>query len=247
MLRVTILKEFLPVQIRKSIVSLYRRLRLVTDAPWRGFLAKSSLLLKIKPYTMLSPIRLANLYNLMQEIENNRIEGSIVECGVCNGGSAALLGGVSKQWNREREIFLFDSFAGLPEPTEHDVTVEKKKGKKGDALGHEAIVRECCFDVVGLLPQKTRIIKGWFAESFPRVMPEMGPIAILHLDCDWHESVDYCLRALYDKVSSGGVIVVDDYGFFLGAKKALDTFLRERGISPLLLHTKECAAYFFKP
>ncbi len=90
-------------------------------------LKKIILILKVKPYTLLSYRRLSNLYEQALNLEKNGIEGSFVECGVWNGGSAGIIARVA----RNRDIWLFDSWEGMPEPKDVDVKFKGVKGKKG--------------------------------------------------------------------------------------------------------------------
>lgn len=216
------------------------------EFPWRSVARKVRIIWKIKPYTMLSHGRLSSLYDFSQEIERNGIAGCVVECGVWNGGSAAMLGGGFQYLRGGRNLWLFDSFAGLPEPTDDDVSITGKKGKAGAALGSEILVREVCLDVMRLPPSRVHVVKGWFQDVMPTTLSQMDDIALLHLDCDWYASVMYCLDTLYDKVARGGVIVVDDYGYFQGCKKAVDEFLQKRHIPANIIKTAESAVYFHK-
>jgi len=146
----------------------------------------------------------------------------------------------------DRDLWLFDSFEGLPEPTKHDVLITGKMSKAGAALGDESLVREVCLSKAKLPPAKVHIVKGWFEDSMPKTLSQIDTIAILHLDCDLYESVTYCLEKLYDKVTEGGIVVVDDYGYFKGCKKAVDEFLQKKNIPTYIVKTKECAVYFRK-
>lgn len=215
------------------------------EIPWWEYITKLKIIMKIKPYTMISWVRLASLYDLAQETQKNEIGGCVVECGVWNGGSSAMLGRVFSM-PTSRDLWLFDSFAGLPEPTEDDVSITGKKGKAGSALGNETLVREVCMDVMKLPPTKVHIVQGWFQDVMPKTLSQMDDIALLHLDCDWYTSVRYCLDTLYDKVARGGVVVVDDYGYFQGCKKAVDEFLQKRHIPASIIKTVESAIYFRK-
>ena len=89
--------------------------------------------------------------------------------------------------------------------------------------------------------------KGWFQETLPEVVPEMGRIALLRLDGDWYASVKTCLDALYEKVVAGGFVVVDDYGFYEGCTRAVDEFLKRNGIRVYLNEVDGGCIYFVKP
>ena len=80
--------------------------------------------------------------------------------------------------------------------------------------------------------ETSHLIKGRFKETLPHT--DLGKIAVLHIDGDWYESVKVCLEQLYDRVSSGGIIQIDDYGHWEGARKAVDEFFDNRGIPCVL-------------
>jgi hypothetical protein len=83
------------------------------------------------------------------------------------------------------------------------------------------------FDRLNIADDVT-FVKGLFQETLP--ITPLSRIAVLHIDGDWYESVKVCLDSLYDKVVPGGIIQLDDYGYWQGARKAVDEFLEMRGI-----------------
>jgi O-methyltransferase len=171
--------------------------------------------LRLRPFTLLDYPRLSNLYELARECPS----GAIVECGVCGGGSAALLADSSPA----REFWLFDSWEGLPEPSTVDVAVGGKRREKGWNFAEEENVRA----LFARRPNvRVHLVKGWFEETLPRT--DTGPIALLHVDCDWYDSVRFVLESLYDLVVPGGFVVIDDYNHWLGAKRAVDEFIADR-------------------
>jgi O-methyltransferase len=93
-----------------------------------------------------------------------------------------------------------------------------------------------------------RLIPGWFEDTLPSRLSELGPIAVLRLDNDWYRSTRYCLDTLYDVVASSGFILIDDYHTFVGCRKAVDEFRQKRGIdAPLLTVEAGAEAYWRKP
>ena len=190
--------------------------------------------------------RLSKLYELAEETERNGVHGSIVECGVWHGGSAGMLAAVSKEHKSNRHIWLFDSFEGLPEPGSMDVSIHGKKGKKGAAKGNEEEVWDIFLNVLKIKKELIHVRKGWFRDTVLIALPDIGPVAFLHIDCDWEEWVKYCLQSFYKRLTPGGVIVIDDYNYLLGCKKAVDEFIDETTPSPLLIKTAQDAAYFRK-
>ena len=188
---------------------------------------------------------LSKLYELAVAVESARMEGSVVECGVMNGGSAALLAAVARRAGNARPIWLFDSFEGLPEPEHVDVNYLGVPGHKGQAVGQAAKVEEVLYRKLRLRPEGICIRKGWFEDTLSPVKQTIGRIALLHIDCDWYRSVKFCLEQLYDLVAPGGYVVIDDYGHWRGCRQAVDEFLSPRRIS--LTRIDYTGVYFQKP
>jgi O-methyltransferase len=191
-------------------------------------------------YTMLSTVRLANLHKRAYEIEDMGIPGDIVECGVWNGGSAAMMADAAPS----RTLWLFDSFQGLPEPDARDGERERRMHFEGFCRGDESKVQQA-FDRLGLSMDNVKIVPGWFRDTFPDA--PVHSVALLHIDADWYDPVRLCLETFYDKVVPGGVIVLDDYGVWEGCKAAFDEFWERRGlVRPSLIWPDKGAVYFRK-
>lgn len=197
----------------------------------------------VRKYTMLSPLRLKALYRLAKSIDQSFVLGDAVECGVCNGGSAAVIAYVVKQSPLNRKIWLFDSFEGLPEPTEKDGAKVQQESYKGLAKGDISNVRKI-FQKLAIPDTRVHIVKGWFQDTFPSI--EIKRIGLLHIDADWYEPVKLCLEKFYDTVESGGFIVLDDYGCYEGCRRATDEFIKERSLNMKLIQIDYTGHYFQK-
>ncbi len=207
----------------------------------------------VRPYSMVGRGGLLATYDIAQEIETKGIPGSFVECGVARGGCSALMASVARENGSGRKIWLFDSFEGLPEPTQEDMscvdkTPTKERSKAvlhpGYCLGtYEEVSR--LFSDLGLNKGDVFMVKGWFQDTLPAHREEIGGIAFLRLDGDWYESTKCCLENLYDNVTPGGYIYIDDYELS-GCKKAVDEFLQNRGTIAKLTHDGRGGAYFVK-
>lgn len=208
---------------------------------------KEELFELIKGYTVLSKERKNALYDCARTVNSKNIVGDFVECGVFNGGSAGILGDIMSESEIERKLWLFDSFEGLPVPTEDDIDSHGEKGEKGLFAGSEEKVRKLIFDELGLQSKNVNIIKGWYEKTIPDFADNIDKIAVLHLDCDFYESVNICLENLFDKIQSGGFLVIDDYGRWIGCKKAIDKFFEKRGIKPDLHESDYTGRYYLKP
>jgi O-methyltransferase len=185
---------------------------------------------KVRPLTMVSYARLRGLHHAVKSVARRSVSGDIVECGVARGGSAGVLGLTLQQVGERRNLWLFDTFQGLPHPSKDDPDFEIADLYTGTCLGTIENVR----DSLGRLGirENVHFIPGLFQDTLPSA--SISSIAVLHVDGDWYESVKVCLECLYDKVSPGGVIQFDDYAHWAGARKAVDEFFAKRGICPTL-------------
>lgn len=185
----------------------------------------------IQPYTMLSEARLYSLFTLIKRICVENIPGNFVECGVAGGGSTALAAAVIKRHTRQpRWVYAFDSFDGMPAPTEKDksngILAEVTGWGTGTCAAPETSVKEICNKLgVGDIVQ---LVKGYFEDTLPKMRDQVGMIALLHMDGDWYESTKTIINNLYDRISNDGFVQVDDYGFWEGCRQALHEFEAER-------------------
>jgi O-methyltransferase len=233
---------------RRRVTQARRAVRFYREVDPRDFLRvrKLAVLARIRPFTMLSYRRLSALYDLGASLSRSDVPGAIVECGVWNGGSAAVLAQAARDHGEERDVWLFDSWEGLPEPDDIDTTVLGTRREKGWNLGSEDAVRELFFRRLTFDPARVHLVKGWFEETLPRFRAAAGPISLVHLDGDWYRSTRIALEQLYDLVVPGGIVAVDDYGHWKGARKAVDEFIAERSL-PSRIAGVECAVYLRKP
>jgi len=211
----------------------------------------------IRPYTMVGRTGLLATYDLASKIEESNFDGCFVECGVARGGCSALMAIVANENRSGRKVWLFDSFEGLPEPTNEDKHTEpiiyKPKDKSaslvspGYCLGTYEEVEKLLFSKLGLSKNNVFMVKGWFQDTLPNRKDEIGEISFLRIDADWYESTKCCLENLYDKVVAGGYIFVDDYESIIGCKKATDEFLKNKKLNAKLTFDKRGGAYFVKP
>jgi O-methyltransferase len=194
----------------------------------------------ILPDTLVSPERVHNLYVLAKRIEQENIPGDVIECGVCNGGTAALLARFSTRSQLDRTMWLLDSFEGMPVTTAEDG--EAAKAHIGKEVGNIERVKRALARV-GAEMSKVRIVPGWFQDTFPSV--SASQIALLNIDADWYESVKLCLETFYDRVVTGGFISFDDYGHWPGCRQAVDEFFKARQL-PYKLQQVDYTAHWFR-
>jgi O-methyltransferase len=210
----------------------------------------ATLMLKVKPnYSMVTNKNLITLYKLVQQANAIKIPGAIVECGVWNGGSAAIMGLANKedkQNHMDRSIWLFDSFEGVPKPGDNDGKPEREGYFVGWNKGYIPMV-DRIFTRLGLSMDNVHIVRGWFEHTLTDANIEQ--IAILHIDSDWYDSVKIVLDTFYDRVMPGGFVILNDYGAWPGCNRAIADFFKERDIHNVVLVEVEptTGAYFQKP
>jgi len=203
----------------------------------------SALYRRIRSRTMCSNARLRGLYRGVRSVVQSEVPGDFVECGTALGGSAALIALTLQQLGVRRTLWLFDTFEGLPAPTSEDPDFEVASLYTGRCLGTLDEVQNLFEQLkVG---EQVQFIKGLFQETLPAAA--VPQIAFLHIDGDWYESVKACLDNLYDKVTPGGIIQFDDYGYWKGARKAVDEFLSARGIGAPLNRLDYSGRFLVKP
>jgi O-methyltransferase len=198
----------------------------------------------VRPFTMTSDERVAALCNAVRYIVRSNIPGGIVECGVWRGGSmmaAALT--LLDAGESSRKLHLFDTFDGMPPPTAADRAA--KTGKLASVLLNEASKSSNIWAYAHIEDVRTNLtstgyptenlcfVKGKVEDTIPSAAPSQ--IAVLRLDTDWYESTKHELIHLFPRVSSGGVLIIDDYGFWEGARKAVDEYIDGNKI-PILLN-----------
>lgn len=211
---------------------------------------------EVFPYSMTGYKRLANVYDLAGRVHDEKVPGAFVECGVWKGGCIGLMAMVARDRGSNRRIVLFDSFEGLPEPTEADgaEAVEYSGGRGGGALktidqcvAPLDVVKELFFGRLKIDEKNVEFRKGWFQDTVPGSGPSVGSISILRLDGDWYDSIKICLEGLYDQVVPGGYVVIDDYQFWEGCRKAVDDFLVQRNLKVRMIPIDYSSSYFRKP
>ncbi len=198
---------------------------------------------QVRPYTMSSNARLRALDRAVEQVVQRRVPGDVVECGTARGGSAALMGLALRRAGDPRRMWVFDTFEGLPQANSNDPDYEHARHYTGACRGELGEVKSL-FNRLDLL-ERTTFVQGLFQDTLPAT--SIGAISVLHLDGDWYDSVMVCLETLYDRVSPGGIIQIDDYGYWAGARKAVEDFFRQRGIAPPLRYVDYSGRQFSKP
>lgn len=199
----------------------------------------------VSPYTLTSIHRLHALIQAVKHVSRGGIAGDIVECGVWRGGSMMAAARTLRNLrDTDRSLYLFDTFAGMTRPTVQDVSFggesalrHFERAQRSSGEGSEwcnsslAEVREA-MESTGYPPSKVVLVEGKVEATIPDAAPER--IALLRLDTDWYESTRHELIHLYPRLAEGGVLIIDDYGHWMGARKAVDEYFAEYGVRMLL-------------
>lgn len=206
---------------------------------------------RCRPYTMTSALRLHALIDAVRYCERRAVPGAFAECGVWRGGSVlAMVLTLQAQGAADRDIYLYDTFEGMTEPTERDTSrfdrpalatwqEETAAGRRawGDLFQpdvfDEAGVREVLAST-GYPRDRFHFVKGPVEETIPAGAPPA--LALLRLDTDWYESTRHELLHLYPRLADGGVLIIDDYGHWDGSRLAVDEYFARPEVQPVLLN-----------
>lgn len=208
---------------------------------------------RVRPYMMTTFEQIFSLGRAVEYVVQHAIPGDFVECGVWNGGSSMVMALTLLEIGDSRHLYLFDTFAeGWPDPTsEHDVSVYRETPHEmwvraqqpgyttGTLYAKEESVRTA-MACTGYPMDKVHFIKGKVEDTVPGRAPET--IAILRLDTDWYESTWHEMTHLFPRLSPGGVLIQDDYGYLRGARKATNEYFQQHGIA-MLLHRVNASGY----
>jgi O-methyltransferase len=197
---------------------------------------------RVKPYTMTSPERVFALCDAVRYVAAAGIEGAVVECGVWRGGSsmaAALM--LRELGAADRDLCLFDTFEGMSAPTEHDrraggpaaADLLAASGKDAKVWAYSPLDEvRANLQSTGYPVGRIRFVQGKVEDTIPEHAPDK--IAILRLDTDWYESTRHELEHLFPRLAVGGVLIIDDYGAWEGARRAVDEFVDAQKVRILL-------------
>ena len=181
--------------------------------------------------TMIGLKRLDNIEECAIDILERGIEGDFLEAGVWRGGAAIFMRAILKNFGiNNRSVWLADSFNGLPIPKPEYPEDKDDKHYQHIELAVSLEQVKSNFQRFDLLDKQVNFIEGWFHETLYDAPVEK--ISLLRLDGDMYESTFVALEALYHKVSVGGYVIVDDYGYIASCKKAVHDFLEKNGLYP---------------
>jgi len=203
---------------------------------------------RVAPFTMTTEERISDTCTATRYVIDNGLPGAFVECGVWKGGNAMAMALVVLAAGEERELWLYDTFAGMTEPTAedthlrpHDYDVhERWRGEQAGTVNTWAYAPlDAVTDAMastGYQAQLVRYIVGPVEETIPAQMPNQ--IALLRLDTDWYESTKHELEHLFPRLVQGGVLIIDDYGTWGGCRRAVDEYVASHHVR-LFLHRSD--------
>jgi O-methyltransferase len=195
---------------------------------------------RVRPFTMTSPERIFATCSAVEHVVRFGVKGALVECGVWRGGNVlAMILTLQRLGVMDRDIYLYDTFDGMTAPTDVDRDLQGTFGRdlfKPSAIPNSmtnwlkcsvARVRSVV-QATGYPGERLHFVQGPVESTVPSQSP--SDIAVLRLDTDWYASTRHELHHLYPRLSRGGVLIIDDYGHWQGARQAVDEYFA--GASP---------------
>jgi hypothetical protein len=202
---------------------------------------ETDIIREVRPWTMTSAERIYALIQAVRYVSAGAIPGAIVECGVWKGGSMAAIARTLLQLQDvKRDLYLFDTFKGMPEPTAKDIDYSGKhaaevlKEDSGSRCADAPLerVKEVLYGT-GYPRERIHFVRGKVEDTIPASAPDS--ISLLRLDTDWYTSTKHELVHLFPRLAQAGVIIIDDYGHWRGSREACDEYFAKNRI-PILLN-----------
>ena len=211
--------------------------------------ADREIVARVDPFTMTSLARRASLLGAVDHVVRHGIVGDFVECGVWRGGSMmAVALALMARGDTSRDLYLYDTFEGMSEPTAADRSVsgesaqaQLERTERGEGVWCEAGIEDVQANVysTGYPKERIHFVKGKVEGTIPATLPRR--IALLRLDTDWYESTRHELVHLYPLLSRSGILIIDDYGHWQGARQAVDEYFAGSA-EPVFLHRVDYTA-----
>lgn len=195
-------------------------------------------------FTMTSIPRLVNTLKSCRYAVENNIPGDFVECGVWRGGNGILAKKIFERLGSDKKVWMFDTFQGMTAPTSEDIAAKTQVAAEGQFLqSQKASFNKWCYASLedvrknftdsGINMDSIKFIKGDVCETLQDSQNVPTEISVLRLDTDWYASTKAELEVLYPKLSDRGVLLIDDYGHWEGARKAVDEYFSSANYKPL--------------
>jgi O-methyltransferase len=199
-----------------------------------------------KAFTMIGRKRLRNFRETIESVISEDVPGDIIETGAWRGGASILARAVlAAAGVTDRKVIVADSFEGLPPPDEEAYPADRGLNfHESPALAVSLEEVQENFRKLDLLDDQVVFLKGWFRDTMPKVASER--LAVIRLDGDLYESTILPLNHLYDRLSVGGWVIVDDYHMVRACRTAVRDFLASRSLAPELREIEGMGVYFPK-
>ncbi|HEY6505801.1 MAG TPA: TylF/MycF/NovP-related O-methyltransferase [Chitinophagaceae bacterium] len=191
--------------------------------------------------SMIGLKRMNNIQYCIEQIIKDNIGGDLIETGVWRGGASIFMKANLMVHGSQKKLFVCDSFEGLPKPTLEQDKGDKHYTHKILSVSQEQVTNN--FKKYGMLDNNVVFKKGWFKDTMPSLRSEK--FSLIRLDGDMYESTMDVLQNIYDNLSVGGFVIVDDWAL-PGCQKAINDFRKERGITEKLVVIDNIAVYWRK-
>lgn len=200
----------------------------------------------VQAHSMIGSARMFHLRAMCEYVITHGVPGDFIETGVWRGGASIMMRAVLKAYGvNDRKVWVADSFAGMPVPD-----VGRYPSDTGanfylfnSTLAISLAEVENNFSKYGLLDDQVRFLKGWFKDTLPAA--PISRLALIRLDGDMYESTMDGLTSLYSKLSSGGIVIIDDY-FLAYCQKAVHDFRDRMGIAEPIQRIDQSGAFWEK-
>ena len=195
-----------------------------------------------KAHTMIGLFRLNNIHQCLDYVRQNNIDGDVIETGVWRGGSCIFMKKYLDLYKMNKKVFVVDSFEGLPKPEiieddgDHHHAVEYLKVSLEEVTNN--------FKLYHCLDDNVKFVKGWFKDTLPNNQ-DIQKLSILRLDGDMYKSTMDVFTSCYDKLSSKGFVIVDDY-CLKGCIHATNDFRKIKNINEEMIRIDGCGVYWQK-
>jgi O-methyltransferase len=197
--------------------------------------ADRALMTRVRPFTMTSLERVTGLAQAVRYLVRAKVPGAMVECGVWKGGSMMTVALTLLELGEVRDLYLFDTFEGMTPPTAEDITyagvpagelLASPTGRMRCDAGMDQV--RSALETTGYPMERVHLVPGRVEDTLPGKAPER--LALCRLDTDFYTSTVHELAHLYPRLSSGGVLIIDDYGAWKGARQAVDEYFRDAAV-----------------
>jgi len=194
---------------------------------------------------MIGLMRLENLQFCVEDVIKQNVAGDLIETGTWRGGACIFMKLILKKYGiNDRTVFVADSFEGLPKPDIENFPQDagdKHYTRNDLKISLDEVKNN--FKMYGMLDGQVKFLKGWFKDTLKQ--PPFEKISILRLDGDMYGSTMDVLENLYDRLSIGGYLIVDDYSL-KACKEAVHDFRRENKIKETINPIDSFGVYWKK-